>query len=164
MANLKEELQAIHDTLDKYEESIGLPSNTIPGEIEEFNGYLNMSRDRIEKLMPSECNAIAFRLGRYCLYLQRLQNRENAALEWANTKLVDIVSSQLNSYNQYMKYENKLALISKENSTVEKLLQFISNRKQKLATLDGVSHSIQYMARILEKQYSARATEIRKDG
>ena len=55
--------------------------------IDELNRYLTMNRDDLEKLTPSDCGEIAYRLSQFVFHLQRTINREIARYNWAEEEI-----------------------------------------------------------------------------
>lgn len=134
----KEQLQKIDTILDEYEKSVGLPISKSPGPEEELQNYLNMSRDELEKLTPEICAEISYRIAQFCFYLKRLYNREQTRVIWARQQLMNTIAQSVNNYDQFTKFEIKVALITKDNeyaNSLQKILTYAEERSQRLHEL-----------------------------
>ena len=145
----KEQMDVVNNALDEYESTIGLPSLKSPCEKQELETYFSMNRDQIEKLSAEDCGQIAYRLSQFAFYIQRLHNREQARLTWANNKLSDSISSEINSFDKYMKHEMKVSLLKKTNENVKAVADIASYAEQRIQRLNFVASSIKSLADVL---------------
>ena len=132
-----ERMEVVVKALDDYEKKSGLPEPTNPGTEEELQGYFCMTRDEIEALSPSDCVNIAYRLGQYALYLQRLYNRETA------------------------RHKTKVALICAENEFVHKVNEIVKYSQQRIDRLFFLSNNVKYLAEVMISNQRAKMAENR---
>lgn len=158
-----DELKAKAETmLDKYEEFSGLPTFQA-FDSQHIDKYFKMTIEQINKLSPEDCATAAFMLAQYSFYVQRLYNRESAQNRWASDQLTKLVCDKLGDYSDsYMKYDNKIALIAKENEVVAKLQSVINYTVQIMERLNYLATSIKNMGDIMAnvgkaKSYSQKA-------
>ena len=67
----------------------------------ELSEYLHMNRDMLEKLTPSQCGEISYRLSQFAFHIQRSINRENARINWAEETIKEVISGEVNNYKGY---------------------------------------------------------------
>jgi hypothetical protein len=138
--------QKVQALLDRYEKEVGLPTNTAPGTETELSTYLNMPRDQLAKLHPDECGEIAYRLGQFAVYLQRLVNKENSVSNWAELALNDIIAKAYNQYDKYTKYEMRLALVTNENNYAMSLHKIRTNALLRVERLNFLSTGLKNLS------------------
>ena len=141
-----EKMQRAVDLLDEYERGIGLPAHVPPGSDDELNEYFTWDRDVIEAISVEQCGAVAYRLAQFSFYIQRESNREIAREKWASTQLEDAVSSELDSYDKYMKYDVKVSLICKENTYAQVLRAIQKKAEQRISRLVYLASSIKNLS------------------
>jgi hypothetical protein len=145
----KEEISYWDSILDEYESSIGFPKyNTANINENEFNDYLNMSRDEIEKLTPEDCGAIALRLNQFSFYTQRTINREQSRHDWAEDTLKNVIADEINNYKGYG-YIEKAAQAIKHNDRAQSLEKIKRYAKQRINRLSYLANSINNMSNTL---------------
>jgi len=133
-----DKMNVVIKVLDEYEDKCGLPSLTNPCQQEELNQYLQMNRTQIEKLSSEDCVQIAYRLDQTAFYIQRLYNREQARILWAQNELNSILATQIDSYNKYWKHEMKVAMIVKQDpyaAKLHKIVNYATQRTQRLTNM-----------------------------
>ena len=141
MKPAKEQMELVEQTLNEYEESCGLPSLKSPCEKDELEKYLLMNRDQIEKLSSEDCGQIAYRLGQFSFYLQRLHNREHARMAWATNKLNDTIATEIGSFDKFMKHDTKVSLIKQTNEFAKVVGQIVSYTEQRIQRLNFIASS-----------------------
>jgi hypothetical protein len=156
---IKTRMDDIDNALNLYESQIGLPANTPPGSTEELQSYLDMSRESLDKLAATDCSTIAYRLTRFALYLQRLYNLEVARNTWANTVLNQLAANKLSDYDKFYKHEMKIALMAKEDESIQKLLDIIRYATQRMNRLEEISNNLKYLSNVLFNLQRAKITE-----
>ena len=145
----KEEISYWDSILDEYENSLGLPKYNTSGINEsEFNDYLNMSRDEIEKLTPEDCGAVALRLNQFSFYTQRTINREQARYDWAEDTIKNIIADEINNYKGYG-YIEKAAQAIKHNDRANSLEKIKKYAKQRINRLSYLANAINNMSNTL---------------
>jgi hypothetical protein len=145
----KEEVAYWDSILDEYENSIGIPKyNTSSIDEAEFNRYLNMSRDEIEKLTPEDCGAIALRLNQFSFHTQRTINREQSRYDWSEDTIKNIIADEINNYKGYG-YLEKAAQAIKHNDRAQSLEKIKKYAKQRINRLSYLANSINNMANTL---------------
>jgi hypothetical protein len=145
----KEEVAYWDSILDEYENSIGIPKySTSSIEEAEFNRYLNMSRDEIEKLTPEDCGAIALRLNQFSFHTQRTINREQSRYDWSEDTIKNIIADEINNYKGYG-YVEKAAQAIKHNDRAQSLEKIKKYAKQRINRLSYLANSINNMANTL---------------
>jgi len=145
----KDELEYWDKILDEYESSIGLPLiNQNTENSEELSGYLNMSRDVIEKLTPEDCAQIAYRLGQMSFHVQRTLNREIARHNWAEDTAKMVVSEELNNYKGYG-YIEKFYQAVKNNEKASSLHKIQKYAKQRMDRLSYLANNLKNLSDIM---------------
>lgn len=156
-----ERMEVVVKALDDYEKKSGLPEPTNPGTEEELQGYFCMTRDEIEALSPGDCVNIAYRLGQYALYLQRLYNRETARHNWAKTTMQEVIAKDLEGHSKWTKHETKVALICAENEFVHKVNEIVKYSQQRIDRLFFLSNNVKYLAEVMISNQRAKMAENR---
>ena len=141
-ATAKEKLSFIDKILDDYEKQLGLPTCKSPGTEEELQKYLSMGRDELEKLTPEAASSIMYRLSQYAFYLKRTYNVEKSRTIWAKQQLNHMISSQINNYDKYMKFEIKVALITKENTYAQSIQKILTYAEQRTCRIEQLADFI----------------------
>jgi len=147
---IKNQLDNVDRLLDEYEKEIHLPILDTPGEENELQQYLSMNRNVLEKLNPIDCGQIAYRLSQFSFFLQRLYNREKARSIWASNYLNKIIAPQLGSYDKYMKYDAKVALIVEENSSANALQKVLIHCTQRMERLESLASELKHLSSIIK--------------
>jgi len=145
---IDERLKSLDEALDKFERDAGLPVNSPPGSETELNEYLHMDRNDIERLSGSDCAAIAYRLGQFSLYVQRMINRDKARLTWAKTQLASFVTNDAD-YDKYRKFEVAVELLAKSNTAVARLSLIMRWSQQRIDRLEYVATSLKSLSDIM---------------
>jgi len=144
--NIDEAQQKIEEVLKNYEKLNGLSNISVPGSEDELSRYLKMTRSELSDLSIEDCAEIAFFLSQYSFYLQYQINKENGTHKWAEKKLIELTCDKLDDYDKYMKYENKIALIAKENAVVHKILYIMSYSTQIIERLSHLSNKLETLS------------------
>ena len=92
MASIEERLKQIDKALDDYEGGLTLPPAVPPGTEEELNEYLNMDRSVLKSLDRADCSEICYRLAQYSLYIQRISNKEQSRVTWADAVIQELTA------------------------------------------------------------------------
>jgi hypothetical protein len=145
----KEKMSFTDKLLDDYELTSKLPPLSPPGDDEELQSYLNMDRESIEKLTPKQSISIAYRLGSFSVYFQRLYNREKSRVTWAETELHKSVAAVINDYDKFMKFDVKVAVIARENTYVSSVMDILRYAKQRTDRLEYVASSLKSLENTL---------------
>jgi hypothetical protein len=140
----KDKLEMRRDLLDEYERSIGLPTNTPPGEENELQQYLNMTRNQIEALDAGTAVGISYRLSQFAFYFQRAINREKANKTWAENELKYIICKDLLQYDSYT--PNKTELVCRENSAARELRSIGIYAQQRIERLEEISAGLRSLS------------------
>ena len=140
-----EKMDKVMKILDEYESRNGLPTPRKPGTEEELQEYLNMKRDKLEKLSIEDNGNIAYRLKQYALYIQRLYNRETSRLAWISTELNIEISKNIHKYDKMMKYINKVAIMAQKEEYISILYKIHSHARQRIQRLTFLSSHIKDM-------------------
>lgn len=135
---IKEELHKWDAILDNYECSLGLPRYS--GGPSVIEPYLNMSRDRLEKLTPADCGIIAYEIAQYLFYLQRSVNREETRVKWATSTLKRTIADELGQYQGY--YEERLIKAVRGNERADKLDKIRIYAQQRVDRLSYLATSL----------------------
>lgn len=140
----KEKLEMRRDLLDSYEQSIGLPANSPPGEENELQQYLDMTRNQVEALDAGTAVGISYRLSQFAFYFQRAINREKANKTWADTELTYIVCKEALQYDRYT--PNKTELVCRENSAARELRSISIYAQQRIERLEELSSGLRNLS------------------
>ncbi len=141
--NLEEQLDVI---LDEYEKGHNL---NFPAFSHDMSFYWNMSRDYIEALSREEREEIAIQLTQQAMYIQRLFNRERARVSFCDASIHNVCAKEWDNYNHVFKHDMRVAVISRENKVVEKLLKIKNHAKVRMDSLDGVTSIIRHLSDLL---------------
>ncbi len=146
---VKQRMSVIDEALNEYEQKHKLPQLKSPCKQEEIEQYFTMNRNVIEKLSREDCSQIAYRLSQFSFYVQRLYNREQARIAWAQTNLDDIIGEKSTQYDKYTKYEAKVALIKKTDSSAKALGQIVVYAEQRSQRLAFLAKSITNLSDVM---------------
>lgn len=158
--NIDELLTKAEKILDDYENLSGLPEYKI-FDNKQVNRYFNMTFEELNSMSAIECAEAAYLLAQYSFYLQRMFNRESAKNRWGQDQITKLVCDKLDNYSTYTKYENKIALIAKENKSVERLQSIINYTNQVMERLNFLSTSVKNMSEIMSHIQKAKAFQNR---
>jgi hypothetical protein len=143
--NVKLAMEKIQEALDDYERSLGLLS-TSNIDSAEINGYFTMTRDQINSLSPLDANEIAVRLIQYCIYIQKEHNKEQSRFNWSVAEITKYVSDKLDQISGYVKYENKVYLLAKQDEFLAKLTAIRDYAQVRLDRLTYLATSVRNLA------------------
>lgn len=147
MSTQKELLHQRQKLLDEYEKSIGLPDHTPPGEENELQQYLHMTRNQIEALDSATAFSISARLSQFAFYFQRAINREKSNKIWAEAQLARIVCKEALQYDKYT--PNKTELVCRENVAAYELKQIAIYAEQRIARIEEISSGLRNLSYVL---------------
>lgn len=150
MSTTKEQLEQWDKVLDEYETSIGLGKYTDVHNFThgEFNHYMTMTRDVIEKLSPEDCAQISYRLAQYSFFIQRTLNREIARNNWAEETIKETIADELNNYKGYGYLEKSLQAI-KHNEKASNLNKIKKYAQQRMDRLSYLANSVKNLSDII---------------
>jgi hypothetical protein len=151
MKKLEDQIELAEQVLNQFENKIGLPTNSPPGEEQELNQYLSMDRNDIERLSPVECGIIGYRLSQFSFYIQRTYNRCQSIVTWVETKLNRTLAQCIGDYDKFMKHDMKVGKIASENEEVHSLLQLQNYTNQRAKQLEHLSFSLKSLSDAIEK-------------
>ena len=155
--NVDETLQKCETMLDEYEKLSGI-SEFKPFDDSYVSKLFNMPIELLNKMTAMECAEAAYTLAQYSFYIQRLYNRESAKNKWANNRINRAVCTEIQDYNNsYMKYEQKIELIAKENEVVQKLINIINYSSLVMERLNFLSTSIKNMCETISNLQKAKS-------
>jgi hypothetical protein len=138
----KEKLSFTDNLLNEYEKQLGLPPCKSPGTEEELQSYLSMGREEIEKLTPEAASSIICRLAQYAFYLKRTYNVEKSRVIWAKQQLTNIIASKIDSYDKWIKFDVKVALITKEDSYAQNISKILTYAEQRMTRTEYLADFI----------------------
>jgi len=145
--NAGERLKKIEQIVEDYENENGVPKIVKPTYSLEL--YLNMSRQELNSLSAQDCGEIAYLLGQYSYYIQRLQNKHQGNKIWAEGILQEDVCKYLGDYSDFIKYEIKVKLIAKENQHITDILKIMNYADIMGTRLNFISSSISNLSHII---------------
>ncbi len=159
MNTQKERLSKRSLLLDTYENQIGLPPNLPPGDEGELQEYLIMDRQVIEAMSPDKAYSISVRMSQYGFYLQRCINRDKSILTWADSELTKLIAKHLSDYDQFTKYEAKVALICRENVAAQEIQDIKSYASQRIDRLSELSAGIRNLSYVISLGFKMKMGE-----
>ncbi len=159
---IDERLKNLDAALDKFEKDASMPENTPPGPETELNEYLHMDRNDMERLSGADCAAIAYRLGQFSMYVQRMINRDKARLTWARTQLASFVTNDAD-YDKFRKFEVAVELLAKSNTAVARLSTIMRWSQQRVDRLDYVATSLKNLSDIMITNQRAKWASEKND-
>lgn len=150
MQNTKEQVEQWDRVLDDYESAIGLGKYSQVHNFteKELGGYLDMSRDVVEKLSPEDCAQISYRLAQYSFFLQRTLNREIARHNWAEETIKETIADEINNYKGYGYLEKSLQAI-KHNDKATALQKIQKYAKQRMDRLSYLANGVKNLSDII---------------
>jgi hypothetical protein len=147
--NTKEQVHEWDKVLDEYENTLGLGTyNSNAFQESELNGYLNMTRDELEKTTPEVCGEIAYRLGQFSFFVQRSINREISRVNWADESIKETIADEINSYKGYGYIEKSYQAI-KHNEKAQALQKIKKYAQQRSNRLQYLANSIKHLSDIM---------------
>lgn len=154
---IKEKLNKRREILDAYEQSIGLPDHTPPGEENELQTYLSMDRKQIEALDAESAVSVSYRLSQFSFYFQRTINRERANLAWAKGEFKKVVAPHLQQYTQYT--ANKEELVCRENEVARELKNIMNFAEQRIIRIEELSSALKSLSFVIGNMVKVRLGE-----
>lgn len=160
----KEDLETRDIILDDYEyNTVKLPKFANgPGEAEELERYLIMSRNELESTSAAEAGYIAYRLAQFAFHIQRAQNRELARVGWAENEIELTIAPELNNYKGYG-YKEKAGQAIKENSHASILNKIKIYAKQRADRLNYQATGLKNLADIMRSIQMNKRDEAKND-
>lgn len=154
---VKERLQQLDQILEQYESSQGLPNIQAPGEDDELQHYLSMTREEIEGLGPTDCAEISIRLNQFGFHLQRLYNREQARVEWAKSNLNKAVSKEYQNFGNIYNHDIKVATIVEQNEYAKSLYDIVTYATQRSKRLQFLANSLNNLGKVFMANQKAKS-------
>ena len=131
------------DNLDLFEDKIGLPKNILNNH-EQYGLYLDMTIEDLEKLTPTDCANIGYRLAQFALYIQRMVNKEKAKAKMLNHRIISIIAPNIRQYSGSWDIQKAAAI--KDNDAANKYQSELIVSEVKLDRLDFVATGIKNLA------------------
>ena len=153
----KSQLERIEAALEAYERGIGLPKIAI-NEMQ-ISEYMNMSREVMESLHPSQCYEIASQLVSAAYHFQKCKNREDTITIWVDGLITKIVTGRLGQYSVGSFNQNFNAAMLDDGFTVKlfDMKQWAMQRSKRIEylpnSLRDKADSFKELGRNKEKKY-----------
>jgi len=146
-------MRRVDQVLDEYEGQIGL-SKFQEQSAHNIEPYLQMTRERIEKLTSEDCAEIAVLLGSFSFYLQRCYNRELSRVHWAEDTLKSIIAGREQQYSGSWNSQYHQAI--KEDAYANKMFKLKIYAQQRVDRITFLSTSIKHLCDLLTNLQRAR--------
>lgn len=148
-------LEEIEGIIQEYENSlVGSPYQN-----NEFEKFLKLTRQELEKMTDHECFMAAYNIGQQILYIQRKLNKESARVKWCAATLNALVSNRWNNYSEMIKYEIKVNMIIKEDDFLESVNKLKNMAEQRIERLNNITINLKYMSDILTEMGRSKRWE-----
>lgn len=131
-------MKEVEQVLDEYESKIGVPSFDI--DESQLSGYINMPRDAVERLTPMQCFAAADYLISAAYHFQKLKNREDARVIWAEGAMNRAATGRMNQYSVGSFNQNFMAAVLDDQYTLKifDVKQYAAQRSKRLDYLPNI--------------------------
>ncbi len=153
----KSQLEKIDAVLDEYENKIGLPSFQL--DQNELSSYMNMSREVMERLTPIQCCVAADYLISAAFHFQKMKNREDARVIWAEGQMNRSATGRMSQYSVGSFNQNFMAAVLDDQYTLKlfDIKQYASQRSKRIDYLPNIlrdkAECFKTMARTKENKY-----------
>ncbi len=114
------ELDSLIQLLEEYSTKKGIIPAKINPEVEKI---INLTEDNLKNLKPEECLRKAFLLSGYCGYVQKIENKHRVKLKWCEDVLYKMSVEHDHLFTQYMKWEQKLHMLSSNDDFAGKVME-----------------------------------------
>jgi hypothetical protein len=111
--------------------------------------YLELSKEDLEKLSPTDCAEISYLLHRESIYIQKILNTNTATINRLNKKIDYLTINKLEKYNIYLKYEQKRLLAIKDSPELIELYTEVINRQTQNDAIMYIPNLLKNMAESL---------------
>lgn len=150
----KSHWELAEEKIDDFESRI-IPSNSSPGEIDEYDNYFRMNSTQLEKLNSTQCAVISVRLTQYSLYLQRCYNRYKSLHDFIKKTIKKTIASKVHNYHGRWEFQEQQAI--NDNEFALRLAKKLDEVEYKMSRLDHVSLGIRNLAEQFKTlQYSKK--------
>lgn len=148
-------LEQLEKILDEYENSVGMKLDFTQDDVNENESLLAVSLSRAKNLTPRECGEYAVALQRYATYLQKLINKEQSRVTWAEESIKKIIAPRLQQQRGSSYEERKMSAI-RENDAAQKLDRIRVNAQIRINRLGFLPTRIDAIARALGNMQQRR--------
>lgn len=156
--SLLNDLDKLNEVLDNYEN--GILSSLEDISEDEIDSYTKIPLESIQRMAHEECSAIAYKLGAYSLYIQRIQNKESGVVKWCDAVINSLCAKHWGDYSDFIKGDIKMAIIAQENEAVKNIQKIKVHAEQRRERLFMIASSIKFMADcMIENARSKRKNE-----
>tara|TARA_Y100001951_G_C11197599_1_gene215229 strand:- start:168 stop:626 length:459 start_codon:yes stop_codon:yes gene_type:complete len=142
----EEKLNEFLEAMDSWLASKSLP---LVDENPQIKMILNMNTAEIQALSSDECASYAYELYAYSEYIEGVRTKEKIILDWTNASIWYIVSTAMQNYGQYTKWEEKYYSAIHADPLANDILKIKNHAESRVTMLNGKSERIQKMADIL---------------
>ncbi len=140
---LDEDVAKVESVLDAFEsEEASFPSFRKV----EYPECLGLSIDELRKRSPEELACYAYEIGQYCLYLQRLMNRNRALEKWAKAKLDELTARYLLDIGQGFGFNERMLMARHNPPACQRLNTFLRKKTMELERLSYIPDQIRIIA------------------
>ena len=140
--NKESHIQYVNDVDKTYGLNQLLPNDDI-------NTYLNYDINQLRNLSQKECAEISYVIACYALYLKKEENKYIAICSRIKNALDQIVFKEIGNFGtdtKYMKYEEKVHIVSNDNDAARELRDSLNNFTSSREYLSFLSSSISNIA------------------
>lgn len=116
--SIEEKLENLENLLEQYERVSGLPALQLRNETE-AQRLLTLSSGELKGMTAADCGEAAYVLEQFSLHIQRLMNREQERLHWAEDLIRYLIGPELRSITAYSWEERKLLAIRQNDAAVK---------------------------------------------
>ena len=111
---------------------------------------INLKSEDLKNLSSETCMEYAYELYAHSEYVERVKQRENTILQWADSSIWYIICNNMNQYgDKYTKWQEKYYSAIKENPLSSQILVIKNHAEARLSSIISYSENIKKMAEIL---------------
>lgn len=146
---VEERWAEIEVLLEDYKKKLCIKVQMNP-QVEEI---LNLREIQLKTLDNQTANSYAYLLMQHSLFIQNEYNSHSSKNLWARHNLDIVIGVLASNYGgKFTKWEEKKALIIKDNTHAKVLNDFIKETESRMETLNFLSRKIEIMASILKRR------------
>ena len=114
------DIDGLLEYLEEYSTSKSLVTASVNPQVESI---INLSEEELKSLTQEECLFKAFILSGYCGYVQKIENKHKAKLNWCQSLMYKLVVDNEDLFTKYMKWDQKLHVLAANDEFANTVMQ-----------------------------------------
>lgn len=153
---LQDRLNQFDKELFDFQDSCGLPTNRLPCPRDEIEGYLTLTKSKIDALSVDECHLICIRLAQYELFLQRSINAEKNRMNFLKAEIMKTIARKISNYAGSWDMQKQAAIDDNEYaSEAQSIFLTVEGRHNSLQNITfSIKHLIEQINNVRFTKYN----------